>query len=347
MRASRFIRWVESRLLLFETPSAPVDTSTKVEEPDLTVSDRDGDALIAEMWKSPESLARELENFQDIASYITPGPGDVPSLAGFDICGASLPLNGLVGGDHTIYVDFKKRYDLEARIAHATEQDQLDVVENLIKCQRMVGIALVDVSGHRVTDALLAAMFHQAFLLGAIYELDVFGWITERLFENLNTRFYNSSGAHKFLTMLYAEISEDATFRFLSAAHPAPLVFSNRNDQFMEVGEEHCTTSPPVGTMPSKHIIDQRASDSVLGFKGGYEWNEWKLMGRGDILLLSTDGLLEHSDDEADYVPARLEEVVRAAKHESASNIVQTITKDLLTFATPKDDISVIAIKRL
>jgi serine phosphatase RsbU (regulator of sigma subunit) len=313
---------------------------------DESESERAGKGVTAEMKSSPEALARELENFQDIASYIKPGPGDLPVLAGFDICGACLPLNGLVGGDHTIYVDFKKRYDLEARIAHAMEQDQLDVVENLIKCRRMAGIALVDVSGHRVTDALLAAMFHQAFLLGAIYELDVFGWITERLFENLNTRFYNSSSAHKFLTMLYAEITEDATFRFLSAAHPAPLVFSNRNDRFMEVGEEHCITSPPVGTMPSKHTIDRKESDSILGFKGQYEWNEWKLMGRGDILLLATDGLLEHSDGETDYVPARLEEVVRASKHENASAIVQAITKDLLTFATPTDDVSIIAIKR-
>ncbi len=307
----------------------------------------DRDALIAEVKKSPEQMARELENFQDIASYIKPGPGDVPTLHGFDICGASLPLNGVIGGDHTIYVDFKKRYDLEARIAKAMEQDRLEVVENLTKCQRMVGIALVDVSGHRVTDALLAAMFHQAFLLGAIYELDVFGGITTRLFENLNTRFYNSSSAHKFLTMLYAEITEDASFRFLSAAHPAPLVFSNLNDRFMEVGEEYCTTSPPVGTMPSSNVIDQKETESVLGFKGQYEWNEWKLMGRGDILLLSTDGLLEHSDGDVSYVTARLEHVVRDSKCGSANDIVHAITGDMRTFATPTDDISVVVIKRL
>jgi len=120
----------------------------------------DRNALIAEVKKSPELMARELENFQDIASYIKPGAGDVPTLEGFDISGASLPLNGVVGGEHTIYVDFKKRYDLEARIALAMEQDRLEVVENLARCQTMVGIALVDVSGHRVTDALLAAMFH-------------------------------------------------------------------------------------------------------------------------------------------------------------------------------------------
>lgn len=307
----------------------------------------DRDALIAEVKKSPEKIARELENFQEIASYIKPRPGDVPTLRGFDICGASLPLNGVVGGDHTIYLDFKKRYDLDARIAVAMEQDRLDVAENLINCQKMAGIALVDVSGHRVTDALLAAMFHQAFLLGAIYELDVFGGITTRLFENLNTRFYNSSSAHKYLTMLYAEITEDASFRFLSAAHPAPLVFSNLNDRFMDVRKDDCVTSPPVGTMPSKNVIDRKETESVLGFKGGYEWNEWKLMGRGDILLLSTDGLLEHSNGDVGYVPERLEQVVRDTKSESADDIVRAITKDLVTFGAPADDISIVVIKAL
>lgn len=300
---------------------------------------------MAEANSSPERMARELQNFQDIASFIKPGAGDVPSLDGFDICGSSLPLNGLVGGDHTIYVDFKKRYDLDARIALAMDQDRLDVVEALIACQRKAGITLVDVSGHRVTDALLAAMFHQAFLLGTIYELDVFGGITTRLFENLNTRFYNSSGAHKYLTMLYAEITEDATFRFLSAAHPAPLVFSHLNDRFMHVDEASCITSPPVGTMPSSDVIDQKNTESVLGFKGDYQWNEWKVMGRGDILLLCTDGLLEHGGDEP-FAPAQLEHVVRTHKHESADAIVQAINREALAFAAPADDITVVAIKR-
>lgn len=302
--------------------------------------------LMEEVKKSPEQMARELENFQDIASHIKPAPGDVPVLAGFDVCGTSLPLNGVVGGDHTIYVDFKKRYDLDARIAQAREQGQHDVAASLAKRKKMAGIAVVDVSGHRVTDALLAAMFHQAFLLGTIYELDVFGEITTRLFENLNTRFYKSSSAHKYLTMLYAEITEDASFRFLSAGHPAPLVFSHLKDRFMEVGPEYCTTSPPVGTMPSKDVIDQNDTESVLGYKGRYQWNEWKLMGAGDILLLSTDGLLEHNDGAVEYAPTRLESVVRETKSESASDIVVAITKDLLAFAAPTDDITLIVIKR-
>ncbi len=86
-----------------------------------------------------------------------------------------------------------------------------------------------------MTDAFMAAMLHQAFLLGAIYELDMFGQVTKRLFENLNTRLYQSSSEHKFVSLMYGEISEDAVFRFLSAAQPFPAVFSKKHDRFMDV----------------------------------------------------------------------------------------------------------------
>ncbi len=298
-----------------------------------------------DIGSSPEHLARELENFQDIASYIVPQRGEIPSLGGFDICGEVWPLNGVVGGDHMIFMDFKNSYDLEARIVSALAEGRPDIMANLRACQTKAGFALVDVSGHRVTDALLAAMFHQAFLLGSIYELDMFGGITKRLFENLNTRFYNSSSVHKFLTMLYAEITEDGKFRFLSAAHPVPLVFSNRENRFMDVAAELSATSSPLGTMPSTNVIDRTVSESLLGFKGRYQWNEWQLMGRGDILLLFTDGLSEHGLGEAAYVPSRLEEVVRESKEASARELLETIRGDLLAFAEPSDDISLIVIK--
>ena len=64
-------------------------------------------------------LTRELDNFRDIAKYILPTPGDVPRLSGIDLFGGTLPLGGSAGGDHIIYVDFKRRYDLDARIARA------------------------------------------------------------------------------------------------------------------------------------------------------------------------------------------------------------------------------------
>jgi serine phosphatase RsbU (regulator of sigma subunit) len=289
-------------------------------------------------------LTRELENFQNIAKYLVPLPGEVPRLNGIDVWGGSLQLNGSVGGDHITYVDFKQRFDLQARIERAREEGRLDVADNLQGCRHKAGIAVMDVAGHQMTDALLASMLHQAFLLGAIYELDRYGQITRRLFENLNTRFYQSSGTHKYVSMIYGEISEDATFRFLSAGMPFPAIFSNQHDRFMEVGEHVKMSFPPLGMMPS-FVIDRRVTKSLLGFKERYEMNEWTLMGRGDILLLHTDGLSDHRTHDQAYFPGRLELTVRESKHLGAREIYEAIRKDVVAFGSPTDDISLVVIK--
>ena len=296
---------------------------------------------------SLKGLSRELRNFEEIARGIIPRPGSVPSLACMDIGGQILPLNGIAGGDHLIYVDFKKRYDLDARIKKAGEAGRPDIVSNLERCRRKAGIALIDVAGHHGTDAMLAAMFHQAFLVGALYELDISGSITRRLFENLNQRFNRTSSEKKYITMLYGEISEDATFRFLSAGHPSPAIFSAMNDRFMEVSPESFTSFPPLGTFPSQNVVDQRhATRGVLGFKDRYEVNEWTLIGAGDILVLHSDGLAEHARGNEPYFPGRLEQAVRGAKHLSATDIVHTIIEDLRAFANPVDDVSLVVLKR-
>jgi len=293
-------------------------------------------------------LQRELDLFTDMAVDLLPRPGELPQLESIDVYGGTVPLSGEVGGDHIIYVDFKQRFDLRARIARAEAEGRPDIADNLRRCERSAGIALVDVSGHRVSDALLAAVFHQAFLVGAAYELDASGQITRHLFENLNTRFHQSSGAHKFISLLYGEISEDSTFRFLAAGHPFPSVFSNRHDRFMDVNPELCRSFPPLGIQPLFDTIDREVlGDAVLGFKGHYQTNEWALMGAGDILLLHTDGLTEHASGIENYFPGRLEQVLRRVKHQSAGEIYEAIKTDLLTFAAPTDDISLVVVKKL
>jgi len=293
-----------------------------------------------------KQLRDELENFEDIAKELLPQHGQLPTLQGIDLYGGTVALNGIVGGDHIIYVDYKQRFDLQARIKAAIAEGRTDVAENLTRCQKMAGIALIDVSGHRVTDSLLAAMLHQALLLGAIYELDRHGHITKQLFENLNTRFYQSSAAHKFIALIYGEISEEAQFRFLSAAQPFPVVFSNEYDRFMDVSPDLCVSFPPLGVKPSFDVIDRNTTESVLGFKDHYQLNEWVLMGSGDILLLQTDGFAEHGDGSRLYVESRLEQLLREVKHLGAQEIFAAIVQDLRAFAEPSDDISLVVIKR-
>jgi serine phosphatase RsbU (regulator of sigma subunit) len=296
---------------------------------------------------TPEQLAKEFENFEEIARGVMPKPGSVPELAGVEVYGETIPLNGIVGGDHIIYVDFNKRHDMEARIKVAIEAGRPDIAANLEYCRKTAGVMLMDVSGHQATDAMLAAMFHQAFLIGVLYELDMFGHVTQRVFENLNQRFYRTSKVDKFITAVYGEISEDATFRFLLAGHPPPIVFSAANDRFMEVDREKCIAFPPLGTMPSKSVVDWHRSKSILGFKDPYKLNKWELMGSGDILLLYTDGVEEHMNGDAPYFPDRLEQTIRGAKHLSAKEIVHTVLHDIRAFAKPADDVSLVAIKKL
>jgi len=300
--------------------------------------------IIGDIRSSVSRLSGELDNFQDIARHIRPGAGEIPKLNGLDIYGETIPLNGVIGGDHIVYVDFNERYDLEARIEHATSQGQLEIAAALKACRQKAGIAILDVSGHQITDALLAAMMHQAFLLGVIYELDYYGNITERLFENLNTRFYNSSAVSKFLTLLYGEIWADGTFKFLSAAHPPPVVFSQAYDKLVTIPDP--VSFPPIGTLPSQSDIDRRNNKSVLGYKDPYRVNEIDLIGSGDIMLIYTDGLAEHERGEEAYFPGHIEEVLQKHKEASAKAIFEALKTDVLSFAEPEDDISFVVIKR-
>ncbi len=297
-------------------------------------------------WRYQTDPFAEIENLEQIVAHVVPSPGDIPALDGIDIYGATQPLNGIIGGDHIIYLDFNKRYDMDARITDAVSRGKEDVAARLAACKGRAGIVVADVSGHRITDALLALMLHQAFLLGVIYELDIGGEISTRLFENLNARFFKSSSISKFLTLIYGEIFHDGKFRFISAGHPIPVVFSRKFDRIVDINPESLTTFPPIGTMPSSTDIDRRIMKPPLGFKGQYEVNEINLIGSGDILLLYTDGLSEHSNGTEDYFPGHLEAVLRTVKDLTARDIYAAIWSDLTAFSLPADDVSFVVIKR-
>src|SRR2546430_10569549 len=104
-------------------------------------------------------LTGELNNFQDIARYIMPLPGEIPTLADIDVYGDSIPLNGVIGGDHIIYVDFKKRYDLRARIHEAAAAGKAQGVANLEPCQNKARHRPLEGSGPPATHARTSSIF--------------------------------------------------------------------------------------------------------------------------------------------------------------------------------------------
>jgi serine phosphatase RsbU (regulator of sigma subunit) len=288
-------------------------------------------------------LAAELRQFRKLVRNFEPPPGELPEVPGIDVYGQALPRNGHAGGDHIIYVDFKKRYKMEQLINEAPAE----LKEKLRITAARAGIAVIDVEGHDYSSAFIASVFHQAFLLGVSYELRFFGEITPNLLENINTRFFNSSGISKSLTMVYGEISANGTFRFISAAHPPPKVFSNEFDRLVAISEDRLVSFPQIGTMPSPG--NSEISVPLLGVKEKYTINEINLMGRGDILILYTDGLSDHRNAAGNkYFPGRLEERLRESKQLSAREIFRRIRDDLFDFNDqPEDDITFVIIKKV
>ena len=291
-----------------------------------------------------DGLSDELQNFQELATTLKPSPGGTPKLAGVDIGGISNPLKELVGGDHLIYIDFNRRYDLSRRIREAELAGRTEVAKNLERCRHRAGILLADVSGHRITDALIAAMLHQAFLLGVYYELDRFGEITTKLFEHINQRFYRTTSVSKYLTMLYGEISDEGRFRFISAGHPRPRVYSREFGQFVEISERRLVSYPPAGMFPSNTAIDEEVGPGTLGYKQPYTVNEIDLLAEGDVLFLYTDGLSEHAGGE--YFAVELEKRLGDLADRSAIEICESLSEELLAYAPAEDDITMVVIKK-
>ncbi|MDH3783835.1 MAG: serine/threonine-protein phosphatase [Acidobacteriota bacterium] len=290
-----------------------------------------------------DRLADEIANFREIATHLRPSPGEVPDVEGIDIAAFSKPLYEVIGGDHLIYIDFPKRFSLERRLGRARARGRDEVVENLEHLKHRAGVMLADVSGHRMTDALIAAMLHQAFLVGVHYELDRYGEITTRIFEHLNTRFYRTTAVNKYFTMLYGEISEGGRFRFISAGHQLPLVFSREYGKIVEISGDRVVSFPPVGLLPPKDDLDDPPDSTFVG-KNAYSVNEISLLAPGDLLLLVTDGFTEHDDGK--FFPERVEKILAECSNYTAADICQRLEEGLLAEGTRDDDISAVVIQR-
>ncbi len=275
-----------------------------------------------------------------------PKQGDIPRIPGLDIAGGIISHNGKIGGDHITFIDFNKRYDLDARIAQATDSQ---VRKNLAKNKKRAGILIADVSGHDITTAVIAGQLHQAFLLGVRYELEMYGEITARLFEELNQRFCNTSarGDMKFITLLYGEISQNGTFRFISAGHEYPKIFSYKRDCFVDIQTNEISSTQPIGILPSRGDVDDRDVNNLIGYQDEIVINERRMLAVGDMIILYTDGLeiLVNKQSKL-YYPDRLELILQRAKDLPAQDIYKRLRRDIRNFGPLQDDVSVILIKR-
>lgn len=303
-----------------------------------------------------ERDSQELANFEILTKGTIPLPGDIPEIDGYDIYGESIPLGGAIGGDHIIYIDFKERYELDEKIKEVSRdtrfmaQAKEQIIENIHTLKTKGGVLIADVSGHFKTDFSFAARLHDAFLISVLYEIEGRGDVTPNLFRKLNTRLHNSSSFDKFITMIYGEISEEGIFRFISAGHPFPLIYTLKQKKLSPPSDPGMEPSPPLAAFPSGgHDLERNMTRT--GFYSTFKVNQLQLKEPGDILLLYTDGVTEHVNSEGIlfYDPdtgGELERTIHKHRDLSSRELFARIKESLLNFAEPQDDASFILIKR-
>ena len=298
-----------------------------------------------------QDLVEELAHFQNLASLILPRAEDLPILPNIDYFAAIEPLRGSVCGDHLAVLNFAE-YNLQHKIEAAEQAGNELLAATLADNLDRFGIMVADAAGHRIGDSVTANFLHGAFKTGVAYELARHGKVTAALFEMLNTIFHNRMTpefleSKPFVTLIYGEVLNDGRFRYLSAGHPPPIVFSQRFDKIMALGDERTRSSTPLGILPSKYHVDIESFDPVALTKERYAVNEINLLGDGDIMLLYTDGLLEHHNGTALFAETRLEQVLRQAKGGTAREIYESLRSAMDDFAPPSDDATIAVIKKI
>jgi len=306
--------------------------------------------LISEWTK--DELVDELLHFQELASLALPRQDHLAKLSGIDYFVGIEPCKGCVGGDHVAIVNFEE-YNLKEKIVEAQEVGNATLAATLERNLDSFGILVADASGHMITDNTTINYLHGAFKIGVAYELKYNGQVTAALFEILNTRFYDRMrpdylSSKPYLTLIYGEVYNDGRFRFLSAGHPPPLVFSHEWDKIVTLGSDRTKGSTPLGIFPSAYNVDVEHFEPPPITKDKYDINEIRLLGRGDIMILYTDGLTEHNrgDGNYDFRDTRLEQLLREAKNSSAREIYDAIKREYFAWGPQEDDLTIAVVKK-
>jgi serine phosphatase RsbU (regulator of sigma subunit) len=235
-------------------------------------------------------------------------PQGMPELGDYDIAARSVPLER-VGGD---FYDF------------------LPITEKIL------GLAIADVSGHGLPAALQVRDIYTGLRMGTARDYKIV-----RTVERLNQIIHLSRGTGRFVSMVYGELEIDGTFIYVNAGHPAPFHLSADGEvRHLERG------GTVLGPLP--HASYTRGYLTVRS---------------GDVLVLYTDGVIETHRPLApgeplderwgplgeEYGDVRLIDVVRRHQAGTASEIVDAIFEDLARFedgASPTDDRTVVVVRR-
>jgi sigma-B regulation protein RsbU (phosphoserine phosphatase) len=226
-------------------------------------------------------------------------PHDLPHYGDFDIYGRSRPLE-TVGGDHYDFIPIT---------------------------DKIMGLAMADVSGHGLPAALQVRDIHMGLRMGLSRDYKIV-----RTVERLNAIIHHSTLTSRFVSMFYGELESSGMFIYVNAGHTAPF---------------HLAADGQVTYLTEGGAVLGPLADATYerGFVG---------VCPGDLLVLYTDGIIEaegHGGGEKseEFGIQRLVETARAHQRESSAEVVAAIFEAVERFAAsapPKDDRTVVVVKR-
>ena len=211
-------------------------------------------------------------------------------------------------------------YEIAARIA-PLESVGGDFYDFIPISDKVLGVALADVSGHGLPSALQVREVRMGLRMGMARDFKIV-----RTMERLNEIIHQSTLASRFVALFYGELEPNGNFVFVNAGHIPPIHL--RADGTVRNLDEG---GPVLGPVPK--------SAYARGFIS---------LRPGDLVVLFTDGIVETSDalDEELGVDGLIE-IVREHRSESAEAIVEAIFEAVEHFGhgPANDDRTVVVVR--
>jgi sigma-B regulation protein RsbU (phosphoserine phosphatase) len=197
----------------------------------------------------------------------------------------------------------------------------------------VLGLYLLDVSGHGVPSALVTVSVHEMLSRssGHVVQYREDGGVTvadPRWVADLLDQEYPLERFDKFFTMFYAVLDTNTgRLTYTNAGHPAPWLFRAGG---------------------GVDILEQGGTVIGMGLEGGYDQGEAVLQ-PGDRLFCYTDGITEHAAPSGQfYGEQRLLAALEQGREQTLDHWLSGVLKEAMDFgghASPVDDISLLALE--
>ena len=197
-----------------------------------------------------------------------------------------------------------------------------DYFDFLPVSDRILGIAIADASGHGLPAALQVRDVYTGLRMGVERDFKI-----TRTVERLNRIIHQSRMTTRFVSLFYGEIEEEGNLMYVNAGHPHPLHFHGSG------------VTPLVQTG-----LVLGPSDKATYSRG------YRLLERGDALLLYTDGMVEaHGPEGEEFGVGRLVQQFLDLRALPCDEIARALIRRVGEWAgggDPEDDRTVVVLKR-